>query len=79
MFWRGREKEIPQPATRLQNKASNLGAWVVLTGIIREETLFFPTRESKTMYRLVRTHTLLMIAKEKRVGTTVFGQRQKLR
>ena len=51
----------------------------MLTGIMHSNTLSFPTRESKTMYQLALTQAPQMIAKEKRVSTTVFEQRQKLR
>ena len=66
-------------ATLSQRKSLKPGDRVVLTGIILEDTLLFPTRESKTIHRMALTLPPQMVAKEKRVSTTVFEQRQKLR
>ena len=66
-------------AKQSQKKSLKPGDRVVLTGIMRSDTLRFPTGESKFMYQLVLTQAPQMIAKEKRVSTTVFEQRQKLR
>jgi hypothetical protein len=66
-------------AKQSQRKSLKPGDRVVLTGIMRSDTLSFPTGESKTMYRIALTQAPHMIAKEKRVSTTIFEQRQKLR
>jgi hypothetical protein len=63
-------------AKQSQKKSLKPGDRVVLTGIMREDTLNFPTGERKTMYRLALTKAPLMVAKEKRVSTTVFEQRK---
>ena len=39
-------------ATQSQRKSLKPGARVVLTGILRSDTVLFPTGESKTMYSL---------------------------
>ncbi len=62
-----------------QKKSLKAGDRVVLTGIMRVDTLDFPTGETHTIHRLVLTHAPQMVAKEKRVSTTVYEQRQKLR
>ena len=66
-------------AKQSQKKSIKPGDRVVLTGIMREDTLLFPTGESKTIHRLALTLPPQMVAKEKRVSTTVFEQRQKRR
>jgi hypothetical protein len=66
-------------AKHSQKKSLKPGDRVVLTGIMREDRMIFSTGESKSMYRLALTKAPQMIAKEKRVSTTVFEQRQKLR
>jgi hypothetical protein len=61
-------------AVLTQKKSLKPGERVVLTGILREVTLTFPTGESKTIHRLTLTHASQMVAKEKRVSTTVYEQ-----
>ncbi len=70
---------INEVAKQSQRKSLKPGDRVVLTGIMRQDTLLFPTGESKTMYRLTLTQAPQMVTKEKRVSTTVFEQRQKQR
>jgi hypothetical protein len=64
-------------ATLSQRKSLKAGDRVVLTGILREDTLTFPTGESKTIHRLTLTHAPEMIAKDKRVSTTVYEQQKR--
>ena len=64
-------------AKQSQRKSLKPGDRVMLIGIMRTNRLSFPTRESKTMYRIALTQVPQMVAKEKRVSTTVFEQRQK--
>lgn len=66
-------------ANQSQRKSLKPGDRVVLTGILRVDTLTFPIGESKTVYQLVLTQARHMVAKEKRVSTTVFEQQQKQR
>jgi hypothetical protein len=66
-------------AKQSQRKSLKPGDRVVLTGIMREDTLLFPTGERKTLYRLALIKAPQMIAKEKRVSTTVFEQQRKPR
>jgi hypothetical protein len=46
---------------------------------VREETLAFPTGETKTIHRIALTAPPEMVAKEKRVSTTVFAQKRSKR
>src|SRR5260370_38586290 len=52
------------------------GDRVVLTGILRVDTLTFPTGQTQTINRLALTQAPQMVAREKRVSTTVFEQRK---
>jgi len=66
-------------ATLSQRKSLKPGDRVVLTGILREDTLIFATGESKTIHRLALTQAPQMFVKEKRVSTTVYEQQRKPR
>jgi len=66
-------------ATQCQRKSLKPGDRVALTGVIHADTLLFPTGESKIIYHLALTQAPLMVAKEKRVSTTVYEQRRKRR
>lgn len=66
-------------ATQSQRKSLKPGDRVVLTGIMRSDTVLFPTGESKTIYSLTLTQAPVMVAKDKRVSTTVFEQQRKHR
>ncbi len=63
-------------ATLSQKKSLKPGDRVVLTGIMRVDTLTFPTGETHTIHRLALTHVPQMVIKEKRVSTTVYEQRK---
>jgi hypothetical protein len=54
-----------------QEKSLKRGDRVILTGVMRVDTLTFPTLESKTIHRIALKQPLQMVAKEKRVSTTV--------
>ncbi len=62
-----------------RKKSLKPGDRVVLTGIMRVDTLDFPTGETHTIHRLALTHAPQMVVKEKRVSTTVFEQQRKPR
>ena len=64
-----------------QSKRKNLkpGDRVVLTGILRNDTVLFPTGETKTIPHLALTQAPQMVVKEKRVSTTVYEQQRKTR
>ncbi len=47
--------------------------------VVREETIAFPTGETRTLNRIALTSPPEMVAKEKRVSTTVFAQKRSLR
>lgn len=64
-------------ATLSQRKSLKPGDQVVLTGILRDETLTFLTGETQTLHRLTLTKEPQVIKKEKRVSTTVYEQRKK--
>ena len=64
-------------ATLSQRKSLKPGDRVVLTGILRVDTLTFPTGESQTVNRLALTQAPQMVVKEKRVSTTVYEQRKR--
>jgi len=66
-------------ATQSQRKSLKPGDRVALTGIMGTDMVTFPTGESKIMYRLALTQAPQMVAKEKRVSTTVYEQRRKRR
>ncbi len=59
-----------------KRKSLKPGDRVVLTGIMRIDTLTFPTGEMQTIHWLSLTHAPQMVAREKRVSTTVFEQRK---
>lgn len=63
-------------ATLSKRKSLKPGDRVVLTGIMRVDTLTFPTGETQIIHRLMLTHVPQMVAREKRVSTTVFEQRK---
>ena len=63
-------------AKQSQKKSLKPGDRVVLTGIMRSDTLSFPTGVWTTMYQLALTQAPQMVAKEKRVSTTVYEQRK---
>jgi len=52
---------------------------VMLIGVMRVDTVTFPTGETQTINRIALTQAPQMVAKEKRVSTTVYEQRLKLR
>jgi hypothetical protein len=62
-----------------RRKSLKPGDRVSLTGMVREETLEFPTGETKTIHRIALTSPPEMVAKEKRVSTTVFAQKRSQR
>ena len=64
-------------ASLSQRKSLKPGDRVVLTGILRVDTLTFPTGETQTVNRLALTQVPQMIVKEKRVSTTVYEQRKR--
>ena len=66
-------------ARQSQRKSLKPGDRVVLTGIMREDTLTLTTGESKLVYHLALTQAPQMVAKEKRVSTTAYEQRRKRR
>ena len=66
-------------AAQSQRKSLKPGDRVVLTGIMRADTLTFPTGERKTVYHLALTQAPQMVVKEKRLSTTVYEQRRKRR
>ncbi len=66
-------------ATRSQRKNLKPGDRVVLTGILRVDTITFPTGERQTIHRLALTQAPQMLVKEKRVSTTVYEQQRKTR
>jgi hypothetical protein len=63
-------------ATQSQRKSLKPGDRVILTGVMRVDTVTFPTGETKTIYSLTLTHAPQMVAREKRVSTTVYEQRK---
>ena len=66
-------------ASLSQRKSLKPGDRVVLTGILRVDTLTFPTGETQTIHRLALTQAPQMLVKEKRVSTTVYEQQRKPR
>ncbi len=62
-----------------QKKSLKPGDRVVLIGIMRVDTLAFPTGETQTIHRLLLTQAPQMVVKEKRVSSTVFEQQRKAR
>ncbi len=51
----------------------------MLTGVLRVDTVTFPTGETQTINRIALTQAPQMVAKEKRVSTIVYEQQRKLR
>ena len=66
-------------AQQSQRKSLKPGDRVVLTGIMREDTLTLSNGDNKTIYRLALTQAPQLVAKEKRVSTTVYEQRRNRR
>jgi hypothetical protein len=66
-------------ATRSQRKSLKPGDRVVLMGILRVDTVTFPTGETQTINRLALTQVPQMLFKEKLVSTTVYEQQHKPR
>lgn len=66
-------------AKQSQKKSLKPGDRVILTGVLRVDTLTFPTGKVQTIHHIASTKAPKMVAKEKRVNTTVYEQRQKLR
>jgi hypothetical protein len=64
-------------AKRSQRKSFKPGDRVALTGVLRVDTISFPSGETQTIHRLALTTLPEMVAKEKRVSTTVFAQNQR--
>lgn len=62
-----------------RRKSLKPGDRVSLTGVVRVDTLTFPTGETKTMHRIALTSPPEMVAKEKRVSTTVYAQKRSQR
>ncbi len=59
-----------------KRKSLKPGDRVVLTGILRVDTLTYPSGETQTINRLALTQAPQMVAREKRVSTTVYEQRK---
>ena len=66
-------------AIQSQRKSLKPGDRVVLTGIMRVDMVTFPTGETQTIHHLALTQAPQMVAKEKRVSTTVYEQQRKTR
>src|SRR5205085_1048389 len=64
-------------AAQSQRKSLKPGDRVVLTGIITSQTIEFPGGETQTINRMVLTQAPQMVAREKRVSTTVYEQQRK--
>jgi hypothetical protein len=62
-----------------RRKSLKPGDRVSLTGVVRVDTIAFPTGETQTIHRIALTSPPEMVAKEKRVSTTVFAQKRSLR
>jgi hypothetical protein len=50
---------------------------VVLTGFVNSQTIAFPNGEIQTINRITLTHAPQMIAKDKRISTTIFEQNRR--
>ena len=61
-------------AAQSQRNSLKPGDRVALAGIMRADTLLFPTGERKIMYHLALTQAPQMVVKEKRVSTTIYEQ-----
>lgn len=66
-------------AVQSQRKSLKPGDRVMLIGVMRVDTVMFPTGETKTLRHLALTQAPQMVAKEKRVSTTVYEQQRKMR
>jgi len=62
-----------------KRKSLKPGDRISLTGVVRVDTMDFPTGETQTIHRIALTSPPEMVAKEKRVSTTVFAQERSLR
>jgi hypothetical protein len=62
-----------------RRKSLKPGDRVSLTVVVRVDTLDFPTGETQTIRRIALTSPPEMVAKEKRVSTTVFALKRSLR
>ena len=63
-------------ATLSQRKSLKPGDRVTLTGVVRTATITFPSGETQAVNRIALTQAPHMVAKEKRVSTTVFEQKR---
>ncbi len=63
-------------ATRSQRKSLKPGDRVMLSGVLRVDTLRFPTGETQTICHLALTKAPQLVVREKRMSTTVNEQRQ---
>jgi len=59
-------------ASLARRKSLKQGDRVSLTGVVRVDTMIFPTGETQTIHRIALTTAPEMVAKEKRVSTTFF-------
>ena len=66
-------------ATISHRKSLKPGDRVMLTGVMRVDTVAFPTGETQTIHHLALTRAPQMVVKEKRVSTTVYEQQRKPR
>jgi hypothetical protein len=66
-------------AARSRRQSLKPGDRVVLTGILRADTVTFPSGETHTFHRLALTQAPQLFLKEKRVSTTVYEQKRKRR
>ena len=67
-------KEI---AVQSQRKSLKPGDRVVLIGVLRVDTVMFSTGEIQTFNHMALTQAPQMVAREKRVSTTVYEQQRK--
>ena len=70
---------INEVAAQSQRKSLKPGDRVVLTGVMRVDTVTFSTGETQTIHHIALTQAPQMLVKEKRVSTTVYEQRRKPR
>ena len=59
-----------------KRKGIKPGDRVLVKGIVRTETLTYPTEDTKILYTITLTDVPVVTAKETRVSTTVFEQRE---
>jgi hypothetical protein len=62
-----------------QRKSLKPGDRVSLIGVVRVDTIEFSRGETQTIHRIALTSAPEMVAKEKRVSTTVFAQKRSKR